>query len=253
MFIARPDAPAAVVTFVRGLDASLGEVLGDTLIATYLHGSAVLGGFVDGRSDVDVMFIVASPLDEAVLRDAARALTSASAPCPGRGVELSVVTEDGARHPGAPWPFLVHMTTEPGEEKVVIGPEGGGDPDLVMHYAVCRAAGLAVRGRPPEALIGEISRADVLTYLDGELAWATRSQSEAYAVLNACRAWQYVVSGEIVSKVDGARLAIEQGGPEELIRSALARQLGEHADRSPSTEAGAFVGEIRELVRAGRS
>jgi streptomycin 3"-adenylyltransferase len=145
------------------------------------------------------------------------------------------------------------MTTEPGDEKVVVGPEAGGDPDLVMHYAVCRAAGLAVRGGPPEALIGEISRADVLTYLDGELAWAMRSQSEAYAVLNACRAWEYVVSGEIVSKVDGARFAIERGGPQELIRSALARQLGERADRPPSTEAGAFVTEIRELVRAGRS
>jgi streptomycin 3"-adenylyltransferase len=145
------------------------------------------------------------------------------------------------------------MTTEPGDEKVVVGPEGGGDPDLVMHYAVCRAAALAVRGGPPEAIIGEISRADVLTYLDGDLAWAMRSQSEAYAVLNACRAWQYVVSGEIVSKVDGARLAIERGGPEELIRSALARQLGKRADRPPSTEAGAFVREVRGHVRAGRS
>ena len=250
---ARPEAPAAVVAFVRGLDASLGKVLGDALVATYLHGSAVLGGFVDGRSDVDVMFIVASSLDEAALRDAAGALTSASAPCPGRGVELSIVTEGAARHPGAPWPFLLHMTTEPGDEKLVIGPEAGGDADLVMHYAVCRAAALPVRGGPPEARIGEISRADVLTYLERELAWAMRSQSEAYAVLNACRAWQYVASGEIMSKVDGARLAIEQGGPEDLIRSALSRQLGERADQLPSPEAGAFVSEIRELVRAGRS
>ena len=251
--VTHDEVPAAVVDFVRGLDAALGEVFGDALVATYLHGSAVLGGFVNGRSDVDVMFIVDSSLDEEVLHDAARALTSAAAPCPGRGVELSVVTADSARHPVAPWPFLLHVTTEPGDEKVVIGPDRGGDPDLVMHYAVCRTVGLAVRGGPPDAFIGEVSRADVLAYLDGELDWAMRSSSEAYAVLNACRAWHYVVSGELVSKIDGARLAIERGGPEELIGSALATQLGDQPDRPPSTAADAFVRKVRAAIRAGSS
>jgi hypothetical protein len=251
--VTHDEVPAAVVDVVRGLDAALGEVLGDALIATYLHGSAVLGGFVHGRSDVDVMFIVDSSLDEEVLHDAVRAVTSAAAHCPGRGLELSVVTADSARQPAAPWPFLLHMTTEPGDEKVITGPERGGDPDLVMHYAVCRTAGLAVRGGPPEAFIGEVSRADVLTYLDGELAWAMHSQSEAYAVLNACRAWHYVMTGEIVSKIDGARFAIDRDGPEELIRSALARQLGDRPDRPPSMAADAFVTQVREILRAGSS
>jgi hypothetical protein len=251
--VTHDEVPAAVNDFVRGLDAALGGVLGDALIATYLHGSAVLGGFVDGRSDVDVMFIVDSSLDVEGLHDTARALTPAAAHCPGRGVELSVVTADSARRPAAPWPFLLHMTTGPGDEKVVTGADRGGDPDLVMHYAVCRTAGLAVRGGPPEAFIGEVSRADVLTYLDGELAWAIRSRSEAYAVLNACRAWHYVVSGEIVSKIEGARLAIERGGPEQLVRSALARQLGARPDRPPSTAADAFVKQVRGILRAGSS
>ncbi len=197
-----------------------------------------------------MLFIVDSPSAEEVLREAAHALTSPSAQCPGRGVELSVVTADGARNPAAPWPFLLHVTTDPADAKVVVGPDSGGDPDLVMHYAVCRAAGLAVRGGPPEAVIGEISRHDVLAYLDRELAWGMRANSEAYAVLNACRAWHYVLKGEIVSKLDGARLAIERGGPDELIRSAMARQLGDRADRAPSTAAGAFVSDVRELVRA---
>jgi aminoglycoside adenylyltransferase-like protein len=243
---------AKLEDFVRALDAALVKMLGEAVIATYLHGSAVLGGFVHGRSDVDVLFIVDAPSDEEELREAARALSSVSANCPGRGVELSVVTADDAAHPAAPWPFLLHMTTDPadGNDRVVVG---GGDPDLVMHYAVCRARGLALRGGPPEAFIGEISRRDVLTYLDRELAWAMQGNSEAYALLNACRAWHYVVTSEIVSKLDGARLAIERGGPDELIRSAVARQLGDQADRPPSTAAGAFVREIRERLRAGGS
>jgi streptomycin 3"-adenylyltransferase len=251
MSTARPE------DFVRGLDAALGKVLGEALLATYLHGSAVLGGFVEGRSDIDVLFIVDAPPDEEVLREAADALMSASAHCPGRGVELSIVTADGATRPAAPWPFLLHVTTDradaPGNDRVVVGPEQLGDPDLLMHYAVCRAAGLAVRGGPPEAFIGEISRRDILAYLDRELTWAMRGKSEAYAVLNACRAWHYAVTSAIVSKLDGARLAIERGGPEELIRSAVARQVDERADQPPSTEAGAFVSDVLELLRAGGS
>src|SRR5258706_4253083 len=148
MSIARPEVPEAVHDFVRALDAALGEVLGEALIATYLHGSAVLGGFVDGRSDVDVLFIVDSPSDEEMLHASTRALTSASAQCPGRGVELSVVTPAGARHPGAPWPFLLHMTTDPanapGNDRVIVGTGRSGHPAIVLHTAVYRLAGLSV-------------------------------------------------------------------------------------------------------------
>jgi predicted nucleotidyltransferase len=47
---------ASVEGYARRLDAVLGEVVGG-LAATYLHGSAALGGFVPGRSDVDMLVI----------------------------------------------------------------------------------------------------------------------------------------------------------------------------------------------------
>jgi len=46
----------AVEGYARRLDAALGEVV-DGLIATYLHGSAALGGFVSGRSHIDVLIV----------------------------------------------------------------------------------------------------------------------------------------------------------------------------------------------------
>lgn len=241
--------PPAVLTFVRGLDTALASVAGTALVATYLHGSAVLGGFVPGRSDVDVLFILNGAFDEETRETSVRVLKAATANCPGRGVELSIVTAASAAHPGPPWPFLLHMTTEPQDEKIVLGSSAEGDPDLLMHYAVCRAAGLVVRGASPDETIGMLQRPDVLTYLDKELGAAIQGASEAYAVLNACRAWRYCVSGEIVSKVDGARFARERGAPPELIRSALAMQLGEQPDRPPSETARAFVAEIRTLLR----
>ena len=42
--------------FAAKLDADLNGVL-DDLVATYVHGSVALGGFVAGRSDVDVLVV----------------------------------------------------------------------------------------------------------------------------------------------------------------------------------------------------
>ncbi|MGH9252577.1 MAG: hypothetical protein ACRD0W_24125, partial [Acidimicrobiales bacterium] len=63
-----------------------------------------------------------------------------------------------------------------------------GDPDLLMHYVACRAAGIVVRGPPPAELVGEVARIDVLGDLEVELRWALDDAPEAYGVLNACRA-----------------------------------------------------------------
>ena len=95
-----------VVEFVRRLDDAFADVVGCGLAATYLHGSAALGGFVPGRSDVDVLFITGDDrFEQRVLHDAADALRAAATPCPGRGVELRVVTTGAAKRPLAPWSF----------------------------------------------------------------------------------------------------------------------------------------------------
>jgi Domain of unknown function (DUF4111) len=122
-----------------------------------------------------------------------------------------------------------------------------------MHFVVCRVAGVVVRGPPPVELIGQVDRRDVLAYLDDELGWALNHASEAYAMLNACRAKQYLECGEIVSKFDGARYVIGRGGPEELIATALKMQTGDQPHRRPSASVRSFVGEIRTHLRAESS
>jgi hypothetical protein len=236
----------SVRDFVRRLDATLGEVV-DNLLATYLHGSAALGGFVAGRSDIDVLAVCEDrPIPHEELRLAAQTLQSHTGP--GRGVELSMVTRSHAREPGPPWPFLLHVATCPGHEKTVFGAEHPGDPDLLMHYAVCRAAGIAVRGLAPTELIGPIARADVLAYLHAELGWALEHAPAAYGILNACRALAYRQTGEILSKVAGAQYARGRGGPRELITGALAMHRGARPDQPPSPAARRFIAEVRDAL-----
>jgi hypothetical protein len=239
----------AVIEFVERLDDALDDVI-TGLIATYLHGSGALGGFVAGRSDVDVLVVCH---DEALhpgeLIAAANTLRAATDRCPGRGLELTMVASRHARHPAAPWPFLLHVSTNLGDDAVGLGSQVPGDPDLLMHYVVCRAAGVAVRGPEPAELVGEVARSDVLGYLRGELRWAVENAPEAYGVLNACRALAYLERGEIVSKVDGARYALDHGGPAQLITAALAMQLGDAPHRPPGAAAQRFLAEVAHRLR----
>ena len=49
--------------------------------------------------------------------------------------------------------------------RLVDGTEVGGDPDLIMHYVVCREAGMSLYGPPARELIGPVDRGVVLRYL----------------------------------------------------------------------------------------
>lgn len=136
--------PGSVSGYAQALADELLTVLGGQLRAAYLHGSAVLGGWVPGRSDVDMMFVAADDLSDAAARRAGQVLREGAAGCPGRELECSVVTVTQARRPAPPWPFVLHVTAGPGKPGNTVRPGGqlSGDADLLMHYAVCRAAGL---------------------------------------------------------------------------------------------------------------
>ena len=69
--------------FAHRLDQVVRQTVGDRLVGTYLHGSAALGGFVPGRSDIDLLVVVDGPVDGPGLGDA---LVAAAEPWPGRGI-----------------------------------------------------------------------------------------------------------------------------------------------------------------------
>jgi hypothetical protein len=223
--------------YATDVAAVLADVLGPDLTGAYLHGSAVLGGFDGRRSDIDILAVTEGPMTAAQQSAAAGALGGAAGEerlqCPARGLELSVVTLTAARHPAARPAFELHLTTGPEDRKVIDGHGHGGDPDLVLHFAVCRAAGrLLGPGRPADQVFAPVPGELVRAQLTAELRWAAEESPGEYAVLNACRAWRYAVDGTLVSKIDGGEWALSRAtGPDrELIAAALARQRGQPAE-----------------------
>lgn len=153
----------------------------------------------------------------------------------------------------APWRFVLHIKTsvELKSVRVVRGLESSGDPDLLMHYVTCRAAGWAVHGPEPAVLIGPVDRPIVLNYLADELEWGLHHGSQAYAVLNACRALVYLRDWQIVSKIAGGTAALERGlGPSDVIRRALHERQVKAPTRAVGEDSRRFVHTAVELLRS---
>ena len=239
---ARP--PGSVVAYARALTGQLITVTGGSLRAAYLHGSAVLGGWMPGHSDVDMLFVAADGISSAAVTRMCEVLCEGASGCPGRELECSVVTVAQARQPAPPWPFVLHVAAGPGKPGRAVRPgsRSPGDADLLMHYAVCRAAGWPVCGPPPQGLIGVVPRRAILHYLASELGWGLGRAPEAYAVLNACRALIYLTDHKIVSKIAGGEAVLRYGtGPAEVIQRALAQQRGSEPGQPPAPDAVSFV------------
>jgi hypothetical protein len=241
-------------SFARELAEKLARDCRGQLTAAILHGSAALGGWMPGRSDVDVLFVVADSITEMDLRRMAVSLATLAADCPGYGIEISIVSAAQVRDPGPPWPYLRHVVAGPGTGyRVHPQPgEAAHDPDLLMHYAVCRAAGVSVYGAPAASFIAEVPRRLILVYLAGELAWGLEHAPEAYAVLNACRAEVFRATGQIVSKLAGGDLAMRGADPETaaLITRALDQQRGLLPARPSGPDAGEFVRAVASRLQA---
>ena len=214
------DDANLVREFASELAVALANVAADVLVGVYLHGSAVLGDWSAPASDVDVLVVVEDGLTSSMAERLAEVLGS-DRECPGAGLEASVVESGAACAPSAPWPFVIHVTTSHDDRKLVWGTIGGGDVDLILHYAVVRSHGWAAYGPEPHLVVGAIPGDIVASQLAHELRWGVEHAGASYAILNACRAVRFRDTGTLCSKTDGGNWAQARGVQPELVQAAL--------------------------------
>jgi streptomycin 3"-adenylyltransferase len=244
--------PPDVDRYARQVAAVAGRALGEQLVAAYLHGSAVLGGYTPKRSDVDVMLIVDGELQPSILQALAFSLGRDRLRPPACGIELDVLTARTAAHPTRPTPFELVMTSGVDGHRVTLGVDHGPYDDGVLHLAVTREAGHPLVGPEPRKLIGQVPRWSILAQLEDELDWAGAHASTAYQALGAARAWMYAEGDRIGSKIDAADWA--QGrGHDDVLCAAVRFQRGE-TDTTPDADTvRALVADARQAIaRAGR-
>jgi Aminoglycoside adenylyltransferase, C-terminal domain len=239
----------ATADFAAGLGSPI-SAAGYQLMGLYLHGSVVLGGFRPGSSDLDVLAVVAEPMDVTSQQSLGEALVDAARHCPATGLEMSIVTVATARDAGN-CPFEVHVCTVPDDESIQTGAGHPGDPDLILHLEVSRRHGLAVLGAPPRSVIAPISRERLRDAILDELEWGVEHAPLSYAVLNACRALRFAADRELVSKVDAGRWYQHEYGDHDVVAEALQQQeTGQETEPLPEA-ARRFVGHAKGILLSG--
>jgi len=240
-----PTPDADVNGLVGELLEEIRGVLGARLVGVYLYGSAVVGGFVAGVSDVDLLAATAGEVSAGEL---------------GR---LRGMHEGFARsHPGWEDRIEVAYVWVGGllsfqETRSRIGIVSPGEPlhavsagrDWLMNWYLVRTGGKTLFGPPPGELIAPVTKGEfVASIREHGVAWGGWTaklggrKSQSYAILTMCRTLYTTRFGEHVSKGEAAAWAQgELPAWAGLIRDALAWRV--------AAEDGDGAGTRGEVVR----
>ena len=215
---------------LRSLLDNMQRILGQRLVGLYLYGSLVTGDFDRDSSDIDLLAVTSSDIDNQEFSQLERMHDDLAAKNPhwkGR-IEVAYLSAAALKtFRTQASPIAIISPGEPFHIK-----EAGND--WLMNWWVVREQGVTLFGPAPSALIDPISTDEFLQavrqHAQSWREWidVMRDQpGQAYAILTLCRALYSSRYGEQVSKKEAA-LSAQHRFPEwtGLIQNALAWRAG---------------------------
>lgn len=192
------------------------SLLGDAVIGSYLHGSAVLGG-LQPDSDLDVLVVVERTLDRPeriALVDGLLDISGRRARrTPGRPIELSVVVGAAVRR----WSYPPDEDFQYGEwlrddYEAGLVPAATPNPDLAVLLTTVLSHGKVLSGPPPQDVLAPVPQEDLLrAVLAGvpDLLEALHSDTRN-VLLTLARIWMTLATGEVTTKDRATEWALDR-------------------------------------------
>lgn len=192
------------------------EILAEQLAGIYLHGSSVMGCYQPKKSDLDFLIVVNTALSESEKLRFMDKLIELDHECPGKGIEMSIVTKDVCNPFVYPTPFILHysrMHTEwyRRDPEDYIRKMNGADKDLAAHFTVIRSRGCCLYGLPIQDLFGAVPEQDYLDSIWDDVSCAEEEIQEnpMYLILNLARVLAYLKERKVMSKQEGGMWALK--------------------------------------------
>lgn len=255
-----PALPPRLVTQMQDVLAALGEVLGNDLLALYLHGSAT-AALLRPRSDLDLLAVTAAEPTAGQRRRLLAALLRLSVPYPAPAdgprcldLALFVRADLGVGYP--PRAAFVYGEWLRADYEAGQPPDPFRSPDHVLVLEQARQTALPLHGPAATDLLpaipaGAIRRAmhDVLPPLLAEL-----DGDERNVLLTLARLWHTAATGDFVAKDVAAAWAMPQLAAPDSATLDLARRgyLEERSDdwSHRGAEASALASDLRRRIEA---
>jgi predicted nucleotidyltransferase len=233
------------------------RAIGESLVAVYLHGSAVSGG-LRPDSDVDLLVIVNRPLKCEERRRLVNELMSISGQVGDpsrRPIELMIIQMDELMSPNYParCEFLYGEWLRKDFETGTV-PEPERDPDITLMLAQARQEAKTLFGPDADKLLPAIPRSDIRRAIGDSLPTllASLEGDERNVLLTLARMWHTLETGEFVPKDVAAdwaanRLPPEQGSILVEARDAYTGKRKEHWD-APQNKLQHTVDSLRQRL-----
>jgi hypothetical protein len=221
-------APEDVERFGRDVAAHLEALLGADLVAVYFVGSIALGGYVHGKSDVDIIAVSEHGLSDEAKRCASEDLLDLVGTCPARGLEFSLYRREIAAAPPKDADFEVNVNGGPKmTTSIHLDPREEPGFWYVLDRAIAYQCGVPISGAPACAIMDNASRQTLLYAMVESMRWHRQHErATLHSVLNASRAWRYAVEGVLGSKLDGGAWARRRWRRPALIDAAVELRHG---------------------------
>ena len=206
------------------------RILEEHLTGVYLHGSAAMGCYQPKESDLDFLVVVNAAPADTEKRRFMDGLVELDHECPGKGIEMSIVTKDVCNPFVYPTPFILHYSRMHTawyrrDPEDYIRKMNGTDKDLAAHITVIRSRGICLHGLPVHEVFGDVPEEAYLDSILGDVSDAENeiTDNPMYLILNLTRVLGYLREQKILSKKEGGIWGLKNL-PEKyhpLIRSAL--------------------------------
>lgn len=180
------------------LTQRLQGVLDESLRGVYLTGSAAVGAYRQGKSDVDVL-VVAEPAERGSMELIVERCSHEQLPCPATKLELVVYEPAALADPGERPRWSLNLDTGATEHHVGFDP--GAEPAhwFVLDLAFARRHAVARLGPPAAELIGDPGDDAVRAAFRDLVDWYRRNEpGEAARAARRARHWE--ATGEFAPK-----------------------------------------------------
>ena len=236
------SCPTPIRAQVQAFCTQVHYILGDNLVAIYLHGSLAMGCFNPALSDIDLLVIKQQSVTvETKYRLIDSLLHVSNAPRP---IETSFLVKQDIHPFRHPLLYDLHYSETWRKQESKAQADGSWkhrndetkhDADLSAHLMVSLRRGITLYGPLPSDILPTVPSEDYKKAIVGDYIDARdeRNLMPVYFVLNACRIHAFILKGHVLSKDEGGMYGLEQlpVSLHPIIKQALMVYRGKYIER----------------------
>jgi hypothetical protein len=249
--------PQEVTRYLHAVTARVRDVFGDRVVGVYTTGSLALGDYRPGRSDIDLMAVVAGSEDPSLRRQLVSQLDHRVLTCPAAGLEFVLYPLTTVSRPTLDAGYLLNFNTGSALPPVTSFDPGDGPAFwYAIDRAITRQSGASLYGPSARQVFAELPFDDLLRVVIAS-AEAHNDPQEGHlldnAVLNGCRALSFARDRHWYAKVDAAERTLPIVGEFAPLVSAAIVSFGTGRQEAATLDPGtvrAFLSEVLRRLRA---